>query len=186
MDKVEISTADAAVWAGTTWSVLSQTFSVLLGLVVLLTRAVVWLVSWFAIWPLHTLLGVVLVIISPVIWTIRFMLAPFIYLMNKMPNIEPFYIYFGSAAFVGIVAGMVLQLTSSTVVSVLGIDSSNQEAMGHVKSEADEKQQILDDQSSQESDWPWLEEQPHTPNFRRKRYTEGLLSQTILEEDDSE
>ncbi len=93
---------------------------------------------------------------------------------------------FGSAAFVGILAGVALLLTSNVLTSVTGIQHD----------ESDDKQELieyegstgtatpvkrLDDvYSSQESDWQWLDKAPDS----RRRRTPGLLGQTILEEDD--
>ena len=94
---------------------------------------------------------------------------------------------FGSAAFLGLVAGGILLLTSSVLTSATGMqdderEDDRRESIAYdVSTGTTTPVKRLDDiYSSQESDWQWLDK---TPDARRRRTT-GLLGQTILEEDD--
>ncbi|EON96136.1 hypothetical protein UCRPA7_8355 [Phaeoacremonium minimum UCRPA7] len=136
------------------------------------------------IWPISILYGAFLVVFAPVIYTLQFLFAPVFYFMSLVPNLKPLYIYFGSAAFVGIVAGLMLQLTSTTFVSLFSMDQGQDESMRYPRRlEARLSMKLLDDASSQDSDWQWLDKAAH-PNMKRKRRAPGLTAQTILEEDD--
>ena len=84
----------------------------------------------------------------------------------------------------GIVAGLMLQLTSTTFVSLFSMDQGQDESMRYPRRlEARPSMKLLDDASSQDSDWQWLDKAAH-PNMKRKRRAPGLTAQTILEEDD--
>jgi hypothetical protein len=85
----------------------------------------------------------------------------------------------------GIVTGTALKLTSSILASLAGMHDEPSRLEIVKESNTSEEQLIKkseDGQSSQESEWQWLEKTPE-PNSRRRR-TGGLLAQTILEEDD--
>ncbi|POS74299.1 hypothetical protein DHEL01_v207307 [Diaporthe helianthi] len=91
-----------------------------------------------ASWPISAFYNTLLFVFAPVTYTIRFVLAPFFFVFNKLPRLEPLYIYtlfthtwnltptpfskqFGSAAFVGVTFGLILTLTSSSMFAVLGL-----------------------------------------------------------------
>lgn len=97
---------------------------------------------------------------------------------------------FGSAAFVGLVAGLMLQLTSTTFVSLLGMQPGQDESLRYPtrrQLEARPSMKLLDDASSQDSDWQWLDKTAvHGPGMTRRRRAPGLTAQTILEEDDDD
>jgi len=85
---------------------------------------------------------------------------------------------FASAAFVGIVAGVILALTSSVVTSVFGMTESDEELSR--PSTADSLRLVKrEESSSYETDWNLL-----SPTKRKKGKGQGLLSQVIHEEDD--
>jgi hypothetical protein len=84
---------------------------------------------------------------------------------------------------VGIIAGLGLQTVSSAVISILDLDRPDGQIIVYKK-----KKQLpvtemkrLDDYSSQESDWQWLDRTPGPGGRRRKG--KGLLASTILEEE---
>jgi hypothetical protein len=99
---------------------------------------------------------------------------------------------FGSAAFVGILAGAVLLFTSNILTSVVGMqrddkddDGDDDDRRGPSRYEPSigsvTPVKRLDEMySSQDSDWQWLDKASDS----RRRRTPGLLGQTILEEDD--
>ncbi|KAB5575905.1 hypothetical protein GE09DRAFT_608939 [Coniochaeta sp. 2T2.1] len=140
-------------------------------------------------WPILKLSNVVLTLLSPVFYTVRLCLAPVSYVYNVLPRFQPLYIFFGSAAFLGLLAGGILLLTSSVLTSATGMqdderedDDRRRESITYEVSTgtATPVKRLDDIYSSQESDWQWLDK---TPDARRRR-TPGLLGQTILEEDD--
>lgn len=95
---------------------------------------------------------------------------------------------FGSAAFVGILAGVALLLTSTVLTSVTGMqqdETDDKEGLVEQEHEgstgtATPVKRLDEAYSLQESDWQWLDKAPDS----RRRRTRGLLGQTILEEDD--
>lgn len=86
----------------------------------------------------------------------------------------------GCAVFVGIFAGATLQLASSFLGSLIGLHNDSRQiakaAPRGVKTKA------LNDGSSSEQDWTLLDTKSR-PDMRG-RDMPGVLSQTILEEDD--
>ncbi|KAB5563393.1 hypothetical protein GE09DRAFT_1219952 [Coniochaeta sp. 2T2.1] len=139
-------------------------------------------------WPILRLSNAVLTLLSPVFYTGKLCLAPFVYFYSVLPRFQPLYIFFGSAAFLGLLAGGILLLTSSVLTSATGMqdaereDDDRRESITYEVSTgtATPVKRLDDIYSSQESDWQWLDK---TPDARRRR-TPGLLGQTILEEDD--
>lgn len=99
---------------------------------------------------------------------------------------------FGSAAFVGILAGAVLLFASKILTSVAGMQREARDARRDALVKYEEAStgsatppvKRLDDvvYSSQELDWQWLDKA--SDSSRRRSRTPGLLGQTILEEDD--
>ncbi|OIW29861.1 hypothetical protein CONLIGDRAFT_348144 [Coniochaeta ligniaria NRRL 30616] len=137
-------------------------------------------------WPVSVLFSVILALLSPVFFTVQYCLRPFFYVYSILPRLQPLYLFFGSAAFVGILAGVALLLTSNILTSVTGMQyderDDKQELIEHEGSTgtATPVKRLDDVYSSQESEWQWLDKVPDS----RRRRTPGLLGQTILEEDD--
>jgi hypothetical protein len=103
---------------------------------------------------------------------------------------------FGAAASVGIVAGLTLAFSSTVITSLLGMQDTEpsytrqRRRKGYITEggSTDASLDYHDDEdeddetspsSSNEKEWQWLE-----PSPSRRRPASGLLSQTILEEDD--
>lgn len=112
------------------------------------------------------------------------------------PDLDPNFtadicLQFGVAAFVGIIAGTSLHATSGVIVAIFGLDEESGRAVvvrrkatsGSGASTPAEFKRLEELPSSQESEWQWLERAPESSTRRRR--TQGLLSQTILEEDDN-
>ncbi|RKU45945.1 hypothetical protein DL546_004337 [Coniochaeta pulveracea] len=147
-------------------------------------------------WPFTTLYRFTLTLFSPVIYTLRVLVSPFFYLYNSLPRLQPLYIFFGSAAFLGVMAGVGVLFTSTVIASVTGM--RNGETNSHERRQLSSKRdrstspdtgtptgikRLDEPYSSQESDWQWLEKTPG-PGDSRRRQKPGLLAQTILEEED--
>lgn len=77
-----------------------------------------------ATYPISWVWATLLFILTPVTHTIRFIFSPLTFIVNNFPRLQPIYIYFGSAAFVGIAFGLIFTLTSSGISSVLGLYES--------------------------------------------------------------
>lgn len=138
-------------------------------------------------WPVSILLNIILALLSPVFYTVSYCLKPFVYVYNILPRLKPLYLFFGSAAFVGILAGVALLLTSNVLTSVTGMqrderDDDKQELIERDGSTgtATPVKRLEDLYSLQESEWQWLDKAPDSG----RRRTPGLLGQIILEEDD--
>ncbi|KAJ9157126.1 hypothetical protein NKR19_g3884 [Coniochaeta hoffmannii] len=143
-------------------------------------------------WPVRILFNVILTLLSPVFYTVHYCLSPFVYIYKILPRLQPLYLYFGSAAFVGILAGAVLLFASKILTSVAGMQREARDARRDALVKYEEAStgsatppvKRLDDvvYSSQELDWQWLDKA--SDSSRRRSRTPGLLGQTILEEDD--
>ncbi|CAM1508453.1 Fc.00g053010.m01.CDS01 [Cosmosporella sp. VM-42] len=172
-------------------SVLSVIFDSL-GAIVRAVFNIQW--SWYFAWLIHILSLPWKIVMIPLSFVARVLLvvfAPALYIVSYVFSwvkavfaflalLEPLYTFFGAAAAVGIVAGIILGMSSSLLTSYLGMQGEDEEL--EPKSS---KQRYLQestrrwDSSSAEVDWQWLE----SPSQRR-RPAAGLLSQTIHEEDD--
>ncbi|ROW15432.1 hypothetical protein VPNG_02328 [Cytospora leucostoma] len=110
-------------WLGLTISTL---YAIFYGLKISTLTVVSLAVSLLrlALYPVAVLWSILLFILTPVIYTFRFILSPLFFVVRNFPRLEPIYIYFGSAAFVGITFGLIFTLTSSGIVSVLGLNDS--------------------------------------------------------------
>lgn len=88
---------------------------------------------------------------------------------------------FGTAAAVGILAGVILGVFSPLVTSQLGMADNPRDRRRSKKRYLEESAATTPgESSSNETDWQWLE-----PSPTRRRPAGGLLSQTIHEEDGS-
>ncbi|KAL1900252.1 hypothetical protein Sste5346_002563 [Sporothrix stenoceras] len=92
-----------------------------------LVRGLVWLfgaVVSAATWPLVQLFKLLQFLLSPVTYTLSYVVAPFFAFLNFLSRLRPLYTYLGSAAFIGIVTGLVLKFASSYFFVVLRLDES--------------------------------------------------------------
>ncbi|KAH8887483.1 hypothetical protein GQ53DRAFT_749968 [Thozetella sp. PMI_491] len=158
-----------------------------------LLYAVLYLLS-LVVWPITALYGLALVIFAPAIYTIQFAFTPFSFALSIIPKLEALYIFFGCAAFVGILAGTTVRLTSGVFTSVLGIHGPDETPS---KPSSEERQvgsgsfggsDLLEDEhSSQDSDSIWYDSQLERtimPKPSRRRMPGLLLRETIHEEED--
>ncbi|KAK7749897.1 hypothetical protein SLS53_000479 [Cytospora paraplurivora] len=105
-------------WLGLTISTLSAIFYGLKVSTLTVVSLAVFLLR-LALYPVAVLWGILLFILTPVIYTFRFILSPLFFVVRNFPRLE-----FGSAAFVGITFGLIFTLTSSGIVSILGLNDS--------------------------------------------------------------
>ncbi|KAK3945046.1 hypothetical protein QBC46DRAFT_372609 [Diplogelasinospora grovesii] len=104
--------AEEVFW--TAWSVISSIISFITGSVLYIVRFL-WVVLW---WPVSAILGILLILLSPVTYTLQFLISPVWWVVAAAPRLEPLYIFFGTAAFVGVLSGLFLSLTSLFLSSV--------------------------------------------------------------------
>ncbi|KAK5993220.1 hypothetical protein PT974_06649 [Cladobotryum mycophilum] len=88
---------------------------------------------------------------------------------------------FGTAAAVGIIAGITLATSSSIITTYLGMQEDPYDTARKEKKALPSSASSRDGSSSNETEWYWTE-----PSPSRRRPATGLLSQTIMEEDDSD
>jgi hypothetical protein len=91
---------------------------------------------------------------------------------------------FGAAATVGILTGLTLGLSSTIITSSLGMQDLASPRKRYINDSFSDDEDHDDEEetpssSPNEKEWQWLE-----PSPSRRRPLGGLLSQTILEEDD--
>ncbi len=122
------------------------------------------------------------------------------YAIAKLTNHKTLYIYFGIAAVIGLAFGVILHASSSVLVSSFNLSSGPEDrgqTAASVRAAREKKKlqqawqsSILEsDRSSSRTDAPieryaeWLEKDM---DMSQRREEQGLLGQTILEEDDSD
>lgn len=100
--------------------------------------ATTWLLSWtysVAAWPVARIFDVLRVLLSPVTYTLSYALIPVNLVLSFLGRLRPLYTYLGSAAFIGIVAGLMLKFASDYIVVILGLDRDNSQQLdGEIKS----------------------------------------------------
>ncbi|KIH88652.1 hypothetical protein SPBR_07662 [Sporothrix brasiliensis 5110] len=103
--------------------------------------ALVWLFSVVALaaaWPLVQLFSLLRFLLSPVTYTLSYVAAPLVAFVSFLGRLRPLYTYLGSAAFIGIVTGLVLNFASRYVFVILRLDESAEpKADGELESDAD-------------------------------------------------
>ncbi|KUI58870.1 hypothetical protein VP1G_06102 [Cytospora mali] len=107
-------------WVGIAISTLFAIFHGLKTALFTVLRLVLALVH-LAIYPISVLWNILVFFLTPVIHVFRFIFSPLFFLVNNFPRLQPIYIYFGSAAFVGVAFGLIFTLTSTSIVSILGL-----------------------------------------------------------------
>ncbi|KZM19505.1 uncharacterized protein EKO05_0003004 [Ascochyta rabiei] len=161
------------------------------------------LVSWPTTKLIHALrfllsplLHAIVFVLSPIWILARFLLLPFLHLAKRLfhvitlplqlkwlERIETIYIYLGTAGLIGCMTGAILYLIFSFLSSSLSIDTASQANPPKRRTTADFRAARRHKQE------PTLDPAPPTqpvldkaPGPRRR----GLLSQTIVDEDDSD
>jgi uncharacterized membrane protein YuzA (DUF378 family) len=141
---------------------------------------------------------VVLAILAPVLLVLGYILGALRAVLSFLASFEPLYTFFGAAAFVGIIAGLVIGISSTYITTYFGMQdelpeddilyasssspSATKQRQRRFLTDTDDLDSVKDDSSaSTEFDMQWLE--PSSSPTRR-RLVSGLLSQTIHEEDD--
>ncbi|KAI6352954.1 hypothetical protein MCOR25_009243 [Pyricularia grisea] len=94
----------------------------------------------FSLIPVSWLWRVVFVLLSPVLYTTAYVLSPAWYIVSFLPKLQPLYIYFGSAAFVGVIAGLSIKLSSHLFVSVLELDKESPPSLKQIEAQRQKKQ----------------------------------------------
>lgn len=158
-----------------------------------LVRGMVWLfaaVVSVATWPLVQLFKLLQFLFSPVTYTLSYVVAPFFAFFNFLSRLRPLYTYvcpvppalkrlytanflqLGSAAFIGIVTGLVLKFASSYFFVVLRLDESVEaDADADAESEEEEYDEEVDRASSRISQLP--------PKSRPTRQLSGKARETL-------
>ncbi|KAM0248477.1 hypothetical protein ACHAP5_003423 [Fusarium lateritium] len=131
--------------------------------------------------PLTFIANVLLTVFAPAIYLFSYTVSGARSIWAFFASLEPLYTFFGAAAGVGIIAGITLAIFSSLITSYLGMQNDDLVSRGSASKEnLLEPSSRRDSQSSgTELDWQWLDS-----SSQRRRPASGLLSQTILEEDD--
>ncbi|OAA64614.1 hypothetical protein SPI_03261 [Niveomyces insectorum RCEF 264] len=99
-----------------------------------LARALAWVLLGayaLAAWPLTRLLGLLRFLLSPVTYTVSYAAAPVFALFRFLGQFWPLYPYLGSAAFIGILAGLALAFASKYVVVVLQLHADKRDKASH-------------------------------------------------------
>ncbi|TKA29011.1 hypothetical protein B0A50_03423 [Salinomyces thailandicus] len=168
-------------------------------------------ILWYICWPLYYIATGVLYILKLLYWPVDFLLQPFVYLgrflfacclapFQLLVKLEVVYIYLGVAAIVGVAIGVAIALIYSSLTSFIGSDSPSRRAQLRSAKEYRESKRRR----------KAAIEQPLTPlsaatppvrisrdqvvpghigtsdSTRKGRRNQSLLSQTIMEEVDSD
>ncbi|KAL6881576.1 hypothetical protein J3F83DRAFT_722786 [Trichoderma novae-zelandiae] len=146
------------------------------------------------IWiPLSYLLSALRIVFFPVIYLVAYVAGWCRAVFDFIAALQPLYTFLATAALVGVLAGLTLATSSTIITSYLGMQedttSSSSSARGSrsrtpqgkdpLSSYSSPNTLVKDDSSSNEGEWYWPD-----PSPSRRRPATGLLSQTILEEED--
>jgi hypothetical protein len=136
----------------------------------------------FLLWPARFVGSVLLVVFSPLVLIFSYITSFISATVDLIISLEPFYTLFGSAAFIGIVAGITVGASSTFITSYLGMHNDASKELLQIRDdESDDTPLLLEESSSNEAEWQWLERSP-----ARRRPAPSLLSQTIHEEEDDD
>ncbi|CAH0024135.1 unnamed protein product [Clonostachys rhizophaga] len=143
-------------------------------------------------YPLSYIFRILLIIFAPIIYPFSYIFSWIRTILGLFAGLAPLYTFFGVAAFVGVVTGLVLAVFSSYLSSILGMQDSpfdEQPSRGKMRylEEDDDVDEEEDDglgrdesSSGGELELKWFES-----TSARRRPASGLLSQIIHEELDS-
>ncbi|KAI9746527.1 MAG: hypothetical protein M1818_000240 [Claussenomyces sp. TS43310] len=153
-------------------------------------------IAFYLILPITAIYNILLVLFAPAIHLASYLLHALLAPVKFMGRFETLYIYFGVAALIGIITGSVLHFSSSLLITALGLRPTAEEKTRTAASVREARQQKKLEDSWQTSTRAArdtaaraeLLRQEYAEYFDRDRGKRkdgaGLLSQTILEEDD--
>lgn len=151
----------------------------------------------YLILPFTTILGWLLAALSPILHLGNYIISGLLLPLRLIAKFETLYIYLGVAAVIGLITGSLLHLSSVVLVSVLNLTPIPEEigrSAASVRSAREQKKleevwqssKAQADQARWRSDTSterkyaeWLEK-----DIGKRREEQGVLGQTILEEDD--
>ncbi|KAL7949138.1 hypothetical protein V8C42DRAFT_313421 [Trichoderma barbatum] len=151
-----------------------------------LTRVLIFPLRLVSI-PLSYLLSLLRIVFAPAIYLVAYIASWCRVVFEFIVALQPIYTFLATAAAVGIFAGFTLATSSTIITSYLGMQDNGSTAQASRSRASQGKKPlssfstptIKDDSSSNEGEWYWPD-----PSPSRRRPATGLLSQTILEEED--
>ncbi|QYT05852.1 hypothetical protein H0G86_012730 [Trichoderma simmonsii] len=136
--------------------------------------------------PLSYLLSALRIVFAPAIYLVAYITGWCRGVFDFVLALQPLYTFLATAAAVGIFAGFTLATSSTVITSYLGMQDSGSTQGPRSRTSQGKKPlsslstpTLKDDSSSNEGEWYWPD-----PSPSRRRVATGLLSQTILEEED--
>ncbi|KAL7797497.1 hypothetical protein V8C37DRAFT_369671 [Trichoderma ceciliae] len=138
--------------------------------------------------PLSYLLSVLAIVFAPAIYLFAYISSWCRGVSDFIIALQPLYTFLGTAAAVGIFAGLTMATSSTVITSYLGMQDGTGNNSDSRSRTLQTKKSLppfpppsltKDDSSSNGGEWHWLD-----PAHSRRRPATGLLSQTILEEED--
>ncbi|KUJ20208.1 uncharacterized protein LY89DRAFT_682982 [Mollisia scopiformis] len=148
-------------------------------------------VFYYCSLPITTILSWLLVPLAPFLYLGQYIIAGCLLPLTLLSKLETVYIYLGVAAVIGLFTGTVLYLSSSMLESLFNLtpspdDNGRTAASVRATREKEKLEQVWqssiikeEDGISMEKYAEWVER-----NTTQRSDDHGLLSQTILEEDD--
>ncbi|OBT78501.1 hypothetical protein VF21_00974 [Pseudogymnoascus sp. 05NY08] len=143
------------------------------------------------------ILNTVLVVSAPLIHLVSYITHVLLIPLSLFGNLETFYIYFGIASIVGLLAGGIVYSISSVLVSILGLKNTPTQKTPHTLQGSQTRQQQKGTRQPRGTapkgrlttgyeETPWYGEPLTRENvgyFDKGRKARGLSSQIIPEED---
>jgi len=147
----------------------------------------------------NTVYSIILTVLAPLLYLASYTVHGLLLPLQILGKFETLYIYFGVAAIIGLLTGSILHFSSNIIISILDLHSKPQESGRTAASVRAAREKKLEE--------AWQTVTPAGGNQGRarlgealkkeyaeyldkdggkKREGQGLLSLTILEEDDSE
>ncbi|TWU77578.1 hypothetical protein ED733_007724 [Metarhizium rileyi] len=145
-----------------------------------------------AVWvPLSYAIAVLGTVFAPVSYILAYLGSWVAAVARLLVSLEPLYTFFSVAAFIGIIAGVVMALASALLTTHFNMqdepeDTSRQqrEALAREKQLYLQQQYLRKEPQGLEPDWHWADTSSLSPS--RLRRVSGLQAETILEEEDSD
>jgi len=144
---------------------------------------------------LRLLLAAVIFVAAPVLHVAHYLMHGVLWPIRQLGKLETLYIYFGVAALVGILTGAILHYSTDFIVRILGIDKVTEQRGRTLSSyRAEKKERQIKNQrrtlpkiglKPMKLDTGLKEEYSDWLKQDKGFSTKGLLSTTILEEEDS-
>ncbi|KFA61030.1 hypothetical protein S40285_07427 [Stachybotrys chlorohalonatus IBT 40285] len=142
------------------------------------------------VWPLRIIIvpfslvaRVLLVVFSPLIYVLSFVLSCISTTFAFIASLEPLYNFFAVAASIGIFSGLLLAVSSGFITSYLGMYEDPRDSARPLKKKGllEDVPSFRDESSSNETEWHWPD-----PSPTRRRPASSLVSQIIHEEEDDD